>query len=882
MAKEPIKKRLKTKREMSKTLDELTSQVKEISSIGADVKILSSSISDLTDMIKKLNKTNSRIVNDNERRKNNKFNKEQYGKQKSELENYIKIISKNQEKFFNKFESEESKIKNEIEQATYFTNLADKQLEQGNLISGLIYNFLGRNEEKALDDKKKELQTKLDIIKQKELESSNQQLSPSANITTEVVNPSVNEQKIPEPPPIVSDKTHEDNSPEKFKNSSATKTLKEQNLILTRILDSLNLQNSLAKDLQYEINDRETKQNISIIGDINLSDDTLNKFKIIFQDAFKQISDNISQSSGGASDILTTLSDFGSSIPAPAGGGGSVTKAPGRFGKVIQGAKNFGGKIFRSRIGKAIGIGGAIAAGVAGISSLMSNKSEESIDTSAESIDKNESEQITIANEPYIKGQNLSDNQMKAIGLAKKLSPDNLNNYPDYVIKQYESQLSTPTDTNKPSTQEINTTDIVGSAAELIPMKVNNKVATTAGKEVAEVGAKTLGKGVLGKGAGFLGKKIPGIGLAIAAGLAANRISEGDYLGAGLEALSGAASTIPVVGTAASVGIDALSMARDTGLLGDKTFKNIGLSALGPVGMAMGTLSDLGSTIFGGNKKQDSGENILDMKGSAGTNLNVGNLRQGAAKDKFIGTTGTDAQGFNQFENEKFGIRAIFRDINTKIGAGTNTPKDIISKYAPSSDNNNQEAYLQTIQQMTGLKPNDVIQPGDEEKIRNLVAAIAKQESGADIIGAYGQEGIATIQQSAKSSNESEVRNMLDNISGQKTTLAKSKPNEQPSMFSKVKDFVTNPMTLASAISPVGSIIKSILPNDSPIITASMPRTTVAQTTPQQDTSVGDNIIQNINNIISNTTNGNGSRIPREEIRDPYNPHSRMLEKLYS
>ncbi len=85
----------------------------------------------------------------------------------------------------------------------------------------------------------------------------------------------------------------------------------------------------------------------------------------------------------------------------------------------------------------------------------------------------------------------------------------------------------------------------------------------------ARMGAKLGGKGV-GKIAGgalakSLGKKIPLVGLGLGAVFAAQRAMQGDFLGAGLELASGAASTVPGIGTAGSVGIDAALAARDMG-----------------------------------------------------------------------------------------------------------------------------------------------------------------------------------------------------------------------------------------------------------------------------------------------------------------------------
>lgn len=72
---------------------------------------------------------------------------------------------------------------------------------------------------------------------------------------------------------------------------------------------------------------------------------------------------------------------------------------------------------------------------------------------------------------------------------------------------------------------------------------------------ITKLGGKALGKTIL--------KKIPFVGLLAGIGFGINRAVHGDWVGAGLEIASGAASTIPGAGTAASVAIDAGLMARD-------------------------------------------------------------------------------------------------------------------------------------------------------------------------------------------------------------------------------------------------------------------------------------------------------------------------------
>ena len=78
-----------------------------------------------------------------------------------------------------------------------------------------------------------------------------------------------------------------------------------------------------------------------------------------------------------------------------------------------------------------------------------------------------------------------------------------------------------------------------------------------AAKTAAKAGAKGLGKAVL--------KKIPLIGLGAGILFGAQRALAGDFVGAGMELASGAAGTVPGLGTAASVAIDAALVAKDVG-----------------------------------------------------------------------------------------------------------------------------------------------------------------------------------------------------------------------------------------------------------------------------------------------------------------------------
>lgn len=85
---------------------------------------------------------------------------------------------------------------------------------------------------------------------------------------------------------------------------------------------------------------------------------------------------------------------------------------------------------------------------------------------------------------------------------------------------------------------------------------------------------KGLGKSVL--------KKIPVIGALAGLGFGASRALSGDFTGAAMEVGSGLAGTIPGLGTAASVGLDAALMARDEGMFDSNEMEALDTEELSP------------------------------------------------------------------------------------------------------------------------------------------------------------------------------------------------------------------------------------------------------------------------------------------------------------
>ena len=93
-----------------------------------------------------------------------------------------------------------------------------------------------------------------------------------------------------------------------------------------------------------------------------------------------------------------------------------------------------------------------------------------------------------------------------------------------------------------------------------VSKKVTKKVAKKAvTKSLTKLAAKGAAKGV---GKSIL-KKIPFVGLGMGVLFAVDRLRKGDWGGALLEVASGAASTIPGVGTGVSLALDAALIAKD-------------------------------------------------------------------------------------------------------------------------------------------------------------------------------------------------------------------------------------------------------------------------------------------------------------------------------
>ena len=123
---------------------------------------------------------------------------------------------------------------------------------------------------------------------------------------------------------------------------------------------------------------------------------------------------------------------------------------------------------------------------------------------------------------------------------------------------------------------------------------------------------------------------------------------------------------------------------------------------------------------------------------------NVGNLRPTGFK--YEGQIGVSPGGFAMFESREAGINALNHDIGVKLNRGLNTPEKFLNVYAPKSDKNDTEAYIQSVSKSLGIKPNQEI-PNTPEAKMILAQAITRQEGAEKATARFNEGGIIGLAQ---------------------------------------------------------------------------------------------------------------------------------------
>lgn len=87
---------------------------------------------------------------------------------------------------------------------------------------------------------------------------------------------------------------------------------------------------------------------------------------------------------------------------------------------------------------------------------------------------------------------------------------------------------------------------------------------------------------------------------------------------------------------------------------------------------------------------------------------------------------------FEQFISFEFGLRAMIKDLTSKIKSSQDTVRKILVIYAPTSENNT-EAYINSVAAAIGKAADEKL-TADKQTLFKLTKAMSKVENGADYI----------------------------------------------------------------------------------------------------------------------------------------------------
>lgn len=109
-------------------------------------------------------------------------------------------------------------------------------------------------------------------------------------------------------------------------------------------------------------------------------------------------------------------------------------------------------------------------------------------------------------------------------------------------------------------------------------------------------------------------------------------------------------------------------------------------------------------------------------------NLRISSNQWKGKLPKEANTDGT----FEQFETMPLGFRAALINIRTQVNKhGRNTVEKLIRVWAPDSDGNNSERYIERVCRTTGMEPAEILNPANRDQMRRLVYAMAVVENGS-------------------------------------------------------------------------------------------------------------------------------------------------------
>ena len=110
-------------------------------------------------------------------------------------------------------------------------------------------------------------------------------------------------------------------------------------------------------------------------------------------------------------------------------------------------------------------------------------------------------------------------------------------------------------------------------------------------------------------------------------------------------------------------------------------------------------------------------------------NNNPLNIRHGKSQWVGMRERQTD-KSFVQFKSRVYGYRAALVLLKNYIGKGKDTIGKIIAKWAPSSDGNNTQSYINYVSSTTGINACHALRWEDKDDLVEIVRSMAHMESG--------------------------------------------------------------------------------------------------------------------------------------------------------
>lgn len=142
-----------------------------------------------------------------------------------------------------------------------------------------------------------------------------------------------------------------------------------------------------------------------------------------------------------------------------------------------------------------------------------------------------------------------------------------------------------------------------------------------------------------------------------------------------------------------------------------------------------------------GRTRRPSGEAVGNRAPRGIRNNNPGNI-EFRSNTRWQGQKGHDGR-FVTFETPEHGLRALSRDLGTKMGRGLTSIQAILNAYAPPSENDT-KLYIERVSRALGVAPTARLDPNDARMRAGLMAAIIRHENGQQ------PYSVALIQEAAR------------------------------------------------------------------------------------------------------------------------------------